>query len=1067
MGRGEPEWPHIDHYDRYHTIVGRAGGGSVKGTRHCAKSKVGGVERPCWAPLCCVGYRQTGTICNPSGQNRPDLAGWHGPNRIMRPSADVAGSRPAQSAPVSHEACPQDSLASLRARPSRSAPRAPRPRGLHASRRRRPAAGHERRRLARRGELEREPPRQRRRDGGHRDRGPLPRPVHHRHAVCLPRPRPRGLSHHPGPVTLVRRPGRAQRLRPRPRGVVVQRRRARRGRRAGAGHDRRQRRRDGPGVSHRPRGRARRGRGLRPGRRAGRDRAGPEADAGGGRGVLGNRRSGGAAPRRERHGAGADRPRLGIGVHRGGRCARRDVGRPRPRVRPRGLERGGGPVHGAGRVFLRRARRARPGRWSERDGGSVAVLVPAGVRSDRGARMMDAARKGMGDGGWEMGLAPSSRSQRGGASGLVLEVGSASAFHYPVGDSGEGGQCSGRPRGRRSSAVALEPGTSSRPSRRPRGRLPFPTPRLPLLRPVLWLLPLALFLFPLAPSAQVRLVEIIGADFVDVTSDSLGTIRTMTGNVRLRQDTTFLQSRRAVYYETLGEVVMDGSVRIVSGRDTLTAAQVTYDSGTKTARASGDVRVGDGESVLFAPLTVYDSRAERSAFEGGGRIEHNGAVLTSPSGTYSSARRVAEFDGPVTLEDSTGVLTAERGTYDARVQRADFWGRVRLRRPDAALDADSVVYFRRTERARAFGRVVLERVGDGGFGADGAPADSSRWTFLFGETLVFDGQAETASARGEPEADGRPARDPLLIVLRADSTGRVDSTLARAPRIDASRTVVGTDTLDVVVAAGGARLWERRLSAVADSARFVRQPAVLEADPLNPAVLEADSLGSARGPSSPRRDLEDVDRLVLRGTRRPSVWADGSQLTGDSLTATARDGTVSGLDVWGRAFAARLDSTLGRLQQIAGGQMAGTFEGDNLRRLDVWPNAEVLYFSATPDGLLNGAYQLSNDSLSFHFDDGDIRDFAGYRGIEGWVYGPSNVPDAIRLPGFAYDPDGAPTRSDLLGDAWEAGWLDAYGPLPPAPVLEDDPGLESPDLEDESIPTPSPDRASDLEGGTL
>ena len=558
----------------------------------------------------------------------------------------------------------------------------------------------------------------------------------------------------------------------------------------------------------------------------------------------------------------------------------------------------------------------------------------------------------------------------------------------------------------------------------------------------------ALSLFPLAPSAQTRLVEILNADVVDVTVDTFGTVRTLSGNVRLRQDTTFLRSRRAVYYETQGEVVMDGAVRIISGRDTLTAEQVTYDSGTKTARASGDVRVGDGESVLHAPLTVYDSRAERSAFEGGGRIEHQGAVLTSPSGTYSSARRVAEFDGPVTLRDSAGVLEAERGTYDARVQRADFWGRVRLRRADAALDADSVVYFRRTERARAFGRVVLERVGDGGLEGDAAPADSSRWSFLFGETLVFDGQAETASARGEPAAAGRPGRDPLLLILRTDSTGRVDSTLARAPRIDASRVAVGRDTLEVVVAAGGARLWERRLAAVADSARFVRTPAALEAAPAleGVPVLEADppprdsAASGLEGDRAPLpHDSLDLDRLVLLGSRRPSVWADGSQLTGDSLTATARDGTVESLDVWGRAFAARLDSTLGRLQQIAGGQMAGAFEGDALRRLDVWPNAQALYFRATPEGLLGGADQVSADSLVFRFEGGDLRGISGYRGIAGTTYGPGNVPQALRLPGFAYDPNGAPAREQLLGDGWEVGWLDAFGPLPPEPVLEDGP----------------------------
>lgn len=526
--------------------------------------------------------------------------------------------------------------------------------------------------------------------------------------------------------------------------------------------------------------------------------------------------------------------------------------------------------------------------------------------------------------------------------------------------------------------------------------------------------------------AQVRRVEILGADLVEVTTDSLfGTVRQLTGDVRLRQDTTVLRARAATYYESRGEVQLTGDVRIISGEDTLTAEAVTYDSNTKVSVATGGVRLGDGESVLLAPVTTYDSRAEVSAFEGGGRILHRGAALTAPSGTYSSARRFARLDGPVRLEDSTGVLTAERGTYDARVRRADFAGAVRLVRPDSRLWADSLVYFRRTERARAYGKVVLERIGEGETVAErpAAPADSSRRTFLFGTELLYDGQEETASARGTPD------RDPLLLVLRADSTGRVDTTLARAPRLDAARLVVGTDTAQVVTAAGGARLWERRLAAVADSARFVRFP--------RPEAADGDSLA---GPEAA------TDRLGLFGSARPSVWADGSQLTGDSLFAAARDGAVDSLRVLGTAFAARLDSTLGRLQQIAGGQMLGLFDGDALRSLSVWPTAQAFYPRATAEGLLGGADQVSADSLSFQFVSGELRGIAGYRGVQGTTYGPSLVPADLRLPGFAFVADGAPTRSALLdAEGWEAQWLRENGPPPD--------GLLPPD----ALPTPGPE----------
>lgn len=500
-----------------------------------------------------------------------------------------------------------------------------------------------------------------------------------------------------------------------------------------------------------------------------------------------------------------------------------------------------------------------------------------------------------------------------------------------------------------------------------------------------------------AAAAQTRRVEILSGDYTETTVDSAGTVRRITGNVHLRQDTTDFFADRAVVYDDEGRATLSGAVRIISGPDTLTAAEVAYNSDTKVASAEGAVRVADEESVLLAPVLTFNRQTEVSAFSGGGRLLHQGAVLTAPSGTYSSARRFAQLEGPVRLEDSTGVLTAARGTYDARVRRADFAGDVRLRRPDARLDADSVVYFRRTERARAYRRVVLERIGEGQRvdGQPAAPADSSRRTFLFGDALLYDGQVETAAVWGTPDLD------PLLLVLRADSTGRVDTTLARAPQIDAARLVEGADTLQTLTAVGGARLWDGRIAAVADSVRFVRQPGA---------------------------DGEPVDRLGLFGSTRPSVWADGAQLTGDSLFARSRDGAVDSLRVLGAAFAARLDSTLGRLQQIAGRQMLARFDGDALRRLSVWPNAQVVYYTATDDGRLDGAYQLAQDSLAFRFQGGELREISGYGALQGEATPPAQAADP-RLPGFAFRPEGGPTRAVLLDpEGWEAAWLEAFGP---------------------------------------
>ena len=514
------------------------------------------------------------------------------------------------------------------------------------------------------------------------------------------------------------------------------------------------------------------------------------------------------------------------------------------------------------------------------------------------------------------------------------------------------------------------------------------------------LLPLALFLLASirASDAQTHLVELINADEVVVESDSVnGTVRRLYGNVVLRQDTVSLRAARATQFEQRGEIFLEGSVRIISGDDTLTARRVTYDSNEKVAEAVGNVRISDGESVLLAPSATYFSRQKLATFTEGGRLLHEDAELTAPTGHYSTRDKLAEFEGLVELRDSTVVLTSQIGTYDTRAERAVFSGEVRLLRRGVRIEADSLVYHRRTEVSTATGRVVLERFGDAEDDPDGGVSpDSTQRSILFGAFGEHDAQNETSRVEGDLTSH------PLLVQLRTDSTGATDTTLVRARRFQAVQVDSLADRHTFITAVGEVRMAGPRLSAVADSAQFER-------------VDPADST------SGPVRD-----RLSFFGDERPSVWFEDAQLSGDTLFAFAVGESIEYMDIYGNAFAAQLDTTLGRVQQIRGLRMRALFEDDSLRTLSVWPNAEAIHFRATDDGLLDGADRLTADSLAFLFGGGRLEEVFGVRNVEGITYGPEIIPDPFRLPGYVFTPERRPSREQLLPEnGWEATWLDA------------------------------------------
>ena len=528
------------------------------------------------------------------------------------------------------------------------------------------------------------------------------------------------------------------------------------------------------------------------------------------------------------------------------------------------------------------------------------------------------------------------------------------------------------------------------------------------------LLAFALFTLPFLreAQAQVRLVQLVNADSVLVDATSGETVRTLVGHVVLRQDTTTLWADRAVQRVEAGLVTLEGGVRIVTGSDTLTARRVVYDANASEAVAEGDGRIADSTSGLLAPTARHQRLTGVSTFDRGGTLYHEDVTLTAPRGVYDRRTEVATVEGGVALRDSTTVLTSQRGVYDARIERADFAGDVRLRQRGVRLWADSLTHFRETERSLASGQVVLERLGDAREAEDEAPPDSTRRTLLFGARAAHDERAGTS------RVVGTPARDPLLVQLRTDSTGTTDTTLVRARRLDALRRDSLGGTFTRAVGVGGVRMAQPRLAAVADSAAFER---------LEPA----DSSAVVR------------DRLALYGPPRPSVWFEGAQVTGDTLVAYARGEAVERLEATGAAFAAQLDSVLGRVRQLTGRRMLAVFRDDTLRVLSVWPTAEAITFRATEDGLLAGADRLSADSLAFHFRGGELREITGSRGIEGITYGPQIIPEPFRLPGYTFDPGARPTRAALLPpDGWEAAWLAAHGSLPPEEPLPEEDGTQ-------------------------
>ncbi len=286
-----------------------------------------------------------------------------------------------------------------------------------------------------------------------------------------------------------------------------------------------------------------------------------------------------------------------------------------------------------------------------------------------------------------------------------------------------------------------------------------------------------------APSRPaVREVHILHADSLVGGMMQGERVRRLEGNVRLRQDSTFLQAHRVLQYLDRDDISFFGNVSIIDQGDTLRADTVHYNRVSKVGRAGGRVELFDGEVLVMAPSGIYYVDEKRSQFMQG-----------------------------VTLLDSTSTLTSEVGTYWTEEERALFVGDVSLFQERTVLEADTVNYYRATRISEAFGRVYMDQQNRDNL------ADPPSRTLLFGDYAY--NEEETNRSRVEGQA--------LLLQVQADSTGAwADTLVVQAHRLWAS----DTDSLQQLQAVGAVQIWKSAYAAVADSVIYHHVPSTDSTD---------------------------------------------------------------------------------------------------------------------------------------------------------------------------------------------------------------------------------------------
>ncbi len=454
----------------------------------------------------------------------------------------------------------------------------------------------------------------------------------------------------------------------------------------------------------------------------------------------------------------------------------------------------------------------------------------------------------------------------------------------------------------------------------------------------------------------------------------------LIGNVVLTQNETTIYCDSAHFYRGENSIEAFGNVRIIEGDSiTITGARLTYSGDDKTAKFR--------RNVVFTKLST--------------------ATLYTNYLDYARPTNHAYYFNGGRLVDSVNVLTSRKGYYDVNTNLASFKDNVTVTNPDYTMYADSMQYNSRTKNIYFVSETTVIN------------KDSSRAIYQGGVYNTITKTSDLREGIGESGDYTIEGKEYDLDAIRNIARIRGD--------------VVMTSKKENLIIYGQASDYfrDKGITKVYNNA-FVAKVT----DDQDTLYMTADTLVSidSNDPEKKRilayhgvkifkKDLQGVaDSLEYRTAdstiffyNDPVLWAQGNQMTADSISMLIENNTISRMLLVDNAFVISQD-TLKNFNQIKGRIMTADFAGQNISQVIVEGNGESLYyFLDEKDLTFTGLNKVVCSNITIRFKDGRVNNLSFYTRPEGKFSPPHELKeDETKLRGFEWRADSRPLRADVV-----------------------------------------------------
>ena len=472
-------------------------------------------------------------------------------------------------------------------------------------------------------------------------------------------------------------------------------------------------------------------------------------------------------------------------------------------------------------------------------------------------------------------------------------------------------------------------------------------------------------------------IHILNADRADYDERLGRDVQRLIGNVVMRQDSTYFYSDSAYFNEKTKFFDGFGNVHIiVNDSVNIYSKLLKYNGETKFAELFHDVVLKDDSTVLKTQYMTYDRVGHLATYPNKGTITRNDKKLVSKKGYYRDDIKVLYFRKDVVGTMPDYKIVSDTLVYDTENEMMYFYGPTDIYNKENSLFGNYGWYNTETEFVYLDSRATLKNK------EQSMTADTMFYNKKTGyakalSDVIIEDTTNKAIIKGE-YAELWKSLGKCMITdnLRAIYYEEADTLFAKADSMYVYFDTISNDIQHVKAF---------------NNVRFFRTDIQGKCDSLHYAL---------------------ADSMVYMRTL-PVIWAEDSQLTGDSINIKVRERAIENLLMYPNAFVIQQDSIKG-FNQVKGKQITVYFKDKDINNMYNKGNAETVYWLRDDDGSLIGVNFSQSSEMDIIIKNRQISEIKFYKNIKETLYPEEQLKDNMEyLKGFLWQEDKIPVRDEF------------------------------------------------------